>query len=281
MARHRHQYGSRQDLSAAFMPQRCEECGQWYIPAADNPLTDAMGSMFGAMMDNMTQMYGDLMGAAMGASGAYGSQSGRYGERYGGRYRGQHESGHHRHGHKHHHHHHGGDCDCDCRDEKDCDCGCRCCIGDADLVVYSRLFETRVVPLEIENGRRERKVSLALSDWKTSGGREIPGLTVTAVITPESFNLGSCEKGEAILVVRSALLEDKADVKTATVSARILDVAQEQRHELPRLPDLDDCTVLYADLRVEGCDIRPLRIALALLPRNCDPFKVNCRCGCC
>ena len=51
--------------------------------------------------------------------------------------------------------------------------------------------------------------------------------------------------------------------------------------ELDRLPDVDECTVLYADLRVEGCGIRPIRIALALLPRDCYAYEAECDCGCC
>jgi len=47
------------------------------------------------------------------------------------------------------------------------------------------------------------------------------------------------------------------------------------------LRDIDDCRVFYADLRVEGCEMRPVRIALALLPRDCAGFRVNCGCNCC
>jgi len=32
---------------------------------------------------------------------------------------------------------------------------------------------------------------------------------------------------------------------------------------------------------VEGCEMRPVRIALALLPRDCADYKVDCGCSCC
>ena len=48
-----------------------------------------------------------------------------------------------------------------------------------------------------------------------------------------------------------------------------------------RLADVDDCTVFYADLRVKGCDVRAIRIALVLLPYDCDAYVVDCRCSCC
>ena len=51
--------------------------------------------------------------------------------------------------------------------------------------------------------------------------------------------------------------------------------------EARKLGDVDDCLVAVADLRLVGCDHRPLRIAVAILPRDCDPFRVSCGCTCC
>jgi hypothetical protein len=53
--------------------------------------------------------------------------------------------------------------------------------------------------------------------------------------------------------------------------------------ELPdrRVPDVEHCEVFYADLRIEGCDQRPVRLALVLLPRDCEAHPVDCGCGCC
>jgi hypothetical protein len=45
--------------------------------------------------------------------------------------------------------------------------------------------------------------------------------------------------------------------------------------------DVDNCIVYYADLRVEGCEIRPVRIAVALLPRDCGDYRITCSCQCC
>lgn len=277
MSRHRQSRASAPDWGRAYMPQRCEECGQWHFPDAGNPLMDAAGGIYDALMEGMTQMYGDMMAPMMGRGSR---RRGSYPRRK------HHEHKHHEHK---HHHRHDHDCDC-CHDDahdcgcggRHCDCHCRCCIGDADLVIYSRLGEARIVPLTIENGRRrERKVTLELSEWKTSGGREVPGLVVSAAVTPDQFDLGACEEGQAILVVRSALVEKDLEPREAAAEAKILNVSKEALREQPRFPDLDECTVLYADLRVEGCDIRPLRVALALLPRDCGAFEIECRCGCC
>jgi hypothetical protein len=38
---------------------------------------------------------------------------------------------------------------------------------------------------------------------------------------------------------------------------------------------VDDCTVYYADLRLDGCDNRPIRIALACYREIATPTKLN------
>ena len=167
---------------------------------------------------------------------------------------------------------------CDCGHCPDCApdvCHCLCCIGDADLVIYARLGEQRVVPIEIENSRRrEREIRLELSGWSTRRGKPAEGI-VSAIFPPTEFTLGPCQRHETILVVGStgAAQDTMAALKKATEAQRDDDI--------PRLPDVDECEVFYADLRVEGCEIRPIRIALALLPRDCDPYQIECGCHCC
>lgn len=136
------------------------------------------------------------------------------------------------------------------------DCHCRCCIGDVDLVVNSRVGERRVVPITIHNPRkRAKQVELQLSDWETRGGRQ--DVAVDASLDRTSLDLGPC------------------DVQTVTLTVTTSQKSDERPH------DVDDCTVYVADLRLEGCGIRPLRLALALLPRDCDTYDVYCDCVCC
>lgn len=170
----------------------------------------------------------------------------------------------------HRHHHHEDECDeCEdcghhhheagCRDCESDDCSCRCCIGDADLVVYARLGERRVVPIVLENSRRrEKTIHLEMSDFKTRGGDQ---LGIKSVLTePVDFALPACSEHESVLVV---------EVGGAAFNREAAG------------NDVDECKVLYSDLRVEGCDMRPLRLALAVLPRDCDPFEIDCGCSCC
>lgn len=152
------------------------------------------------------------------------------------------------------------------------DCYCRCCIGDADLVIYARLFELRVIPITLVNERRrEKKIHLELSEFKTRGGETlgVKGL----LVPPVDFTLPPCGEEKIIIVVEAFPNADKSGNQGI---ARFQTTAAARE-----LPDVDECRVLYADLRVEGCDIRPIRIALALLPRECEDFEIECGCSCC
>lgn len=137
------------------------------------------------------------------------------------------------------------------------DCSCRCCVADSDLLVEARAGERRVVPITIENHwRRERAIELELSSWTNVDGVTING----QLTTPTSFTLAPCGEERAILVI---------------------DISSDTKNQEGRFGDVTDCQVAYADLRVKGCDIRPIRIAVAVLPRGCDDYLVDCRCGCC
>jgi hypothetical protein len=142
-------------------------------------------------------------------------------------------------------------------------CHCNCCLYDADLVVYARAGEERVIPIRITNERaRDRDIVLDLSEFATSGGKKVP--VQGTIVTPTSFSLASCEHENAVLVLKIGGLTDDAEGRQGR-----------------KYGDVDQCLVAYADLRIQGCDVRPVRIAVALLPRDCDAYEVHCACGCC
>jgi hypothetical protein len=243
--------------------------------------------------------YGDMMSARPSdwLSMMYGQRGGMYGQRGGGASawpqarpydrqgdRGRHDRG----------------CRCrDCRDREhrsehhDCcrrcgsdPCACACCIGDVDLAVYSRVGEQRVIPIVIENERhREKEISLELSAWTTRGGKPAPVDTV--LLEPKTFSLPACGEQKVTLIVRTK--DDgptpgggTSDAPAVTPAGTTVGRAAATTDTTNRkLPDVDDCLVATADLRVVGCDHRPIRIAVALLPRDCDPFTVHCGCTCC
>jgi len=160
------------------------------------------------------------------------------------------------------------ECSCEPSCETD-SCHCQCCINDADLVVYARLGEVRIVPIRLENHRRRsREITLDLGDLRTSSGRSVP-LEAT-IVGEQSFELQPCDERVVTVTIRPGQV-DWDDEKYG-------DGEGEQSRNAP---DVDDCLVAYTDLRVAGCDIRPIRIAVALLPRDCDAYVAECGCGCC
>lgn len=191
-------------------------------------------------------------------------------------------------------------CDDTCRGEcRACDCMCTCCVCDADLVVYARLGEMRIVPIRLTNERRrEREIELDLAPFTTRGGS--PTMVKGQVVGPNEFTLEPCSEREIIVAVsvsdqiRDPKGVDKLDDRSkaellAEAKERGVEVADrsskseliEALREPVRLVDVDECHVATTDLRIVGCDVRPIAIAVAVLPRVCGPYEVGCGCACC
>jgi hypothetical protein len=306
-----------------YAPRRCRKCGQ-PLPAGDSTelyrqMTEAYQAMYAPYMQSLSQMWGGAMPWAQGQMGGSGAPGplpwtmplmggwpgmpmGVAGRREF-RHRGRHHEGHHEPGGRSEHHYgHHHDCGCDegdCDGCHDDDCHCRCCITDADLVIYARLGEQRVVALTIENPRkRERQVRLELSNWTTRSGS--PASITGRVVPPAEFTLGPCSERDVIVVVEAGLKRDtpQADEPNREPAGAAAGSAANREQPLAgfaamaaraptsdvpdrRVPDVEHCEVFYADLRIEGCDQRPVRLALVLLPRDCASHPVDCGCGCC
>jgi hypothetical protein len=71
--------------------------------------------------------------------------------------------------------------------------------------------------------------------------------------------------------------KDQLAAAVAAVPGRLVGEDDDGR----RIPDVDDCLVAVADLRIQGCETRPLRIAVAILPRDCSRYEVHCGDRCC
>jgi 4,5-dihydroxyphthalate decarboxylase len=117
----------------------------------------------------------------------------------------------------------------------------------------------------IETPGRPEKVPITLphgvSVTEAPAGRSLSELLLAGEI---DFTIAPCSRKGATLVV---------DVGGAELAGK---GAKDRT-----LPDVDDCLVAVGDLRVEGCDIRPVRIAVAILPRDCSPYEIECGCCCC
>lgn len=244
-----HQINSMTNWMYPFTPRSCGVCGHTMTPSAMQPGIDMLGQLsrlYQPMMDSMTQMWSGLLAPLMNpATNPLAGQMMRGAGQ-------AHATAHHR-----------NQDDCQrCASDK---CHCQCCVSDADLLVYARVGERRIVPINIQNSRRrERDISLDLSNWTTRSGK--PATVTGELAQPTKFTLKACEEREVILTVQATA--QSTDNPNGSAGQR-------------QAPDVDECEVFYADLRVEGCDIRPIRIAVALLPRDCAAFEVDCRCSCC
>ena len=167
-------------------------------------------------------------------------------------------------------------------------CGdpCRCCVPDADVVIHARVGEVRVVPFHLRNAwRRERPVSLEVGPWHGCDG---DGLTVRALLEEESIVLAPCEDRvvRLLVAVRPSSTDgqnDGADAGSTDGQNAGSTYGQNAGHSanLGRIGgDVEGCATAYADVRFEGC-ARPQRVAVVVLPAECDAVDVGCDCGCC
>jgi hypothetical protein len=253
------------DWSAILNPRSCEDCGHTLMPSGMDWLTPWNDMLNLPLVKEWSRMWGGMLAPA--------TQNVKPG-------------GLHARHHQHHSEHKHTDC-CSCN--KESDCHCRCCVVDADLLVYARLGERRVVPVTIENNvRREQEVELELSDWTTHSKESVR--VEGRFVTETKFTLKPCEDKKAAFVVAMLPQSTKSadnkvasstDSKVTNKEAGVVINVTQPVGEFDNATDVNECTVFYSDLRVKGCDIRPIRIALAILPRDCDDYRINCRCGCC
>jgi hypothetical protein len=197
------------------------------------------------------------------------------------------------------------DCGCGHGDgHHDRGCHCECCVNDADILVHARCGELRRIPLTFDNdARREKSVTLELSKFVTHGGKD-PGWA--AELTETQFTLRPCEEHTVSLrvLVRcaadstdkpsqppsnnapgttanqpagTATTGDKAQATTINRDVSALDFASIDRIG----GKVDRCQVAYATIRAEGALIRPILVAVAVLPEDCDSFRHGRGCGCC
>jgi hypothetical protein len=175
-------------------------------------------------------------------------------------------------------------------------------VPEADVVVRARAGEVRVVPFRLHNTwRREREVSLEVGPWHVCSGDD--DLEIRAVLEEDMIVLKPCEDRVVRLLISTRGANDdgssstrnandandsavpaestdaagKAAKPTRTAGGKPVDVAVDTRR---RTTDVESCVSAYADVRFEGC-ARPQRVAVGVLPAECDAIEVGCDCGCC
>jgi hypothetical protein len=137
-------------------------------------------------------------------------------------------------------------------------------VCDADVLVHARCNETRRIPVTFENDtRREKPVKLTLEKFVSAGGKDVGW---NGQLSEAEFTLKPCDEHTVIVTVQV-----KCDVGGGSTD----------KPNDPRRGTLDRCEVGYATLRAEGCLVRPVVIAVAVLPDDCDAYRRPCSCGCC
>jgi len=182
--------------------------------------------------------------------------------------------------------HAGTDCGCGCGGG--CGCGsacddghCECRVCDADVLVHARCGEVRRIPVTFENDtRRERAVTLTLDSFKTAGGRD---LKWAAQLSETTFTLRGCDEHTVTVAVQVRC--DTPDTAPTPVDPTNPSVGGAPPAgtavNTPRVGSVEHCEVAYATLRADGCLIRPVVLAVAVLPDDCDAYRRPCGCGCC
>ncbi len=135
-----------------------------------------------------------------------------------------------------------------------CSDRCSCTARDADLVLVARVGERRVVPLVVHNEwRRERPITIGVSAFRPCD---------------------PCAEDVEIAVTTQPHGEFVLPPCSRTVIDVIVALSDKNREQAP----LTRCTTVYGDISTDGC-ARPVRLAVVVLPRDCDAHEIDC-CGC-
>ena len=306
---------SNQRMEFMDLPTYMESFRQGYDAAYGDLLTRMQ--QLGWPAGGIPGAYGSPAGGARGSVSAPNSPA-PWGPGSGRDWHGHH--GHRHHGHRWHEAHEGERHGCGCEHARDRDCGCRhdrehhgcehdhepghcrcrsrceCCVVDADILVYGRCGEIRVVPIEIDNDSRKvrENVEVQVSEVRSGSGKV---LAWPALIQPEGpLTLEPCRTTRLELLVHIACggqrgeasqaasggaedasdNQDEAAGKDAPADAFAALAAQRDPGS-----DVDRCEVGYTTVRLEGCLLRPIVVAIAALPRECESYRVGCSCSCC
>ena len=161
-------------------------------------------------------------------------------------------------------------------------------------MVYARCGEFRVIPIEIENETRKVRedVSVEVSDVRSAGGRNL-GWQV-GIDKQGPLTLQPCSTTTLELRVQVACGDDRGsdsvDQQPAPAPAakgrKAVAAAAEEPSVLSRPADphrggVDRCEVGYVTVRLGGCLIRPIVIAVAAVPAECGSYSAGCSCSCC
>jgi hypothetical protein len=135
-----------------------------------------------------------------------------------------------------------------------CHGSCDCTARDADLLIVARVGERRIIPLVLHNEwRRERPVTIGVSAFRPCD----------PCADDVEISVATAPTGELVLPPCSRTVVDV-----------IVTLPEKGRDKNP----FTRSTTVYGDISTDGC-ARPVRLAVVVLPRDCDAHDIDC-CGC-
>ena len=135
--------------------------------------------------------------------------------------------------------------------------------------------ERRVIPIEVRNPtHRDVSVSVDPGPWTSCDGNQV---AVQSVVRPGAeVTIAGCSSHEFLLVVEvGGVTQDPDKPQDPGKPQDPATPGDVYRQGVP----LRSCATLTSDVRINGCGTT-LRVAINVLPLDCDPVEVTC-CGCC
>jgi hypothetical protein len=140
------------------------------------------------------------------------------------------------------------------------------------------------VPIEVANDTRKirENVDVQVSEVRSAGGTVLAWPTVMRPEGPLTLEPCSTTRLELTVYVACGTEQGKASpgrpagAKTVPADAFAALAAQREPGS-----DVDQCEVGYATIRLGGCLVRPIVVAIAALPLACDSYRTGCSCSCC
>jgi hypothetical protein len=140
-----------------------------------------------------------------------------------------------------------------------------------------------VIPIEVANDSRKirENVDVQVGEVRSGGGKVLAWPTL---IRPEGpLTLEPCSKTRLELLVQVACGAEPGQAgqaKPSTAKGAPADPLAAIAGPGDLSSDVDRCEVGYTTIRLDGCLIRPIVVAIAARPLGCDSYRVGCSCCC-
>ena len=141
-----------------------------------------------------------------------------------------------------------------------------------------------MVPIEVANDTRKirENVDVQVSDVRSAGGTVLAWPTVMRPAGPLTLEPCSTTRLELVVQVACGTEQGKGSPgQSDTGQSAPPDASAAMAAQREPGSDVDQCEVGYVTIRLGGCLVRPIVVAIAALPLACDSYRTGCSCSCC